>query len=415
MTIREKVAIAEKTKVKNPYRKTVNACFVGYIVQAIVNNFVPLLFLTFQRSYQIPLSQITLLVTFNFGVQLLVDLLSVIFVDKIGYRISMVLAHLLSTTGLVLLTVLPERLPSSFAGILIAVMVYAVGGGLLEVLVSPVVEACPSDNKEKAMSMLHSFYCWGHVGVVLFSTLFFFVFGIEHWEILAVLWSLVPFCNAFVFIKVPIAALIEDGETGMRLKDLLNLKIFWILLIMMVCAGASEQAVSQWASTFAENGLGISKTAGDLAGPMAFAVLMGISRAFYGKYGDRIHLERFMISSSCLCILSYLGISLLPFPQLSLIACAVCGLSVGIMWPGTFSKASAALPKGGTAMFALLALGGDVGCAGGPTVVGIVSSMFGDNLKTGILAGVLFPVLLLIGIVKISSHLVQQYNYTHER
>lgn len=415
MTIREKVAIAEKTKVKNPYRKTVNACFVGYIVQAIVNNFVPLLFLTFQRSYQIPLSQITLLVTFNFGVQLLVDLLSVIFVDKIGYRISMVLAHLLSATGLVLLTVLPERLPSSFAGILIAVMVYAVGGGLLEVLVSPVVEACPSDNKEKAMSMLHSFYCWGHVGVVLFSTLFFFVFGIEHWKILAVLWSLVPFCNAFVFIKVPIAALIEDGETGMRLKDLLNLKIFWILLIMMVCAGASEQAVSQWASTFAENGLGISKTAGDLAGPMAFAVLMGISRAFYGKYGDRIHLERFMISSSCLCILSYLGISLLPFPQLSLIACAVCGLSVGIMWPGTFSKASAALPKGGTAMFALLALGGDVGCAGGPTVVGIVSSMFGDNLKTGILAGVLFPVLLLIGIVKISSHLVQQYNYTHER
>lgn len=415
MTIREKVAIAEKTKVKNPYRKTVNACFVGYIVQAIVNNFVPLLFLTFQRSYQIPLSQITLLVTFNFGVQLLVDLLSVIFVDKIGYRISMVLAHLLSATGLVLLTVLPERLPSSFAGILIAVMVYAVGGGLLEVLVSPVVEACPSDNKEKAMSMLHSFYCWGHVGVVLFSTLFFSVFGIEHWKILAVLWSLVPFCNAFVFIKVPIAALIEDGETGMRLKDLLNLKIFWILLIMMVCAGASEQAVSQWASTFAENGLGISKTAGDLAGPMAFAVLMGISRAFYGKYGDRIHLERFMISSSCLCILSYLGISLLPFPQLSLIACAVCGLSVGIMWPGTFSKASAALPKGGTAMFALLALGGDVGCAGGPTVVGIVSSMFGDNLKTGILAGVLFPVLLLIGIVKISSHLVQQYNYTHER
>ena len=384
---------------KNQYNKTVTACFVGYIVQAVVNNFVPLLFLTFQRIYDIPLSQITLLVTFNFGVQLLVDLLAIGFVDKIGYRVSMVIAHILSAAGLLLLTILPELLPSSFAGILIAVMVYAIGGGLLEVLVSPVMEACPSDNKEKAMSMLHSFYCWGHVGVVLLSTLFFRVFGIENWKILAVVWALIPLCNAFVFSKVPIATLMEEGEKGLRIRDLFGLKIFWVLLIMMVCAGASEQAVSQWASTFAEKGLGISKTAGDLAGPMAFAVLMGAARAFYGKYGDRIRLDRFMIYSSCLCILSYLGISLLPIPQLSLVACAVCGLSVGIMWPGTFSKAAAALPKGGTAMFALLALGGDLGCSGGPTVVGIVSSALGDNLKMGILVSVIFPVLLLAGII----------------
>ena len=381
------------------YNKTITACFIGYIVQAIVNNFVPLLFLTFQRTYDIPLSQITLLVTFNFGVQLLVDLLSVGFVDRIGYRASMVMAHMLAAAGLILLTVLPEVLPSPFVGILIAVMVYAVGGGILEVLVSPVVEACPSDNKEKAMSMLHSFYCWGHVGVVLLSTLFFYVFGIQNWKILALVWAVVPFCNAFVFMKVPIATLIEEGETGLRLKDLFGIRIFWILLIMMVCAGASEQAVSQWASTFAEEGLGISKTMGDLAGPMAFAILMGTSRAFYGKYGDRINLDRFMIYSSCLCILSYLGISLLPLPQLSLVACAVCGLSVGIMWPGSFSKAAAALPKGGTAMFALLALGGDLGCSGGPTLVGMVSSRMGDNLKMGILAGVIFPVLLLTGIM----------------
>lgn len=381
------------------YNKTITACFIGYIVQAIVNNFVPLLFLTFQRTYDIPLSQITLLVTFNFGVQLLVDLLSVGFVDRIGYRASMVMAYMLAAAGLILLTVLPEVLPSPFVGILIAVMVYAVGGGILEVLVSPVVEACPSDNKEKAMSMLHSFYCWGHVGVVLLSTLFFYVFGIQNWKILALVWAVVPFCNAFVFMKVPIATLIEEGETGLRLKDLFGIRIFWILLIMMVCAGASEQAVSQWASTFAEEGLGISKTMGDLAGPMAFAILMGTSRAFYGKYGDRINLDRFMIYSSCLCILSYLGISLLPLPQLSLVACAVCGLSVGIMWPGSFSKAAAALPKGGTAMFALLALGGDLGCSGGPTLVGMVSSRMGDNLKMGILAGVIFPVLLLTGII----------------
>ena len=381
------------------YNKTITVCFIGYIVQAIVNNFVPLLFLTFQRTYDIPLSQITLLVTFNFGVQLLVDLLSVGFVDRIGYRASMVMAHMLAAAGLILLTVLPEVLPSPFVGILIAVMVYAVGGGILEVLVSPVVEACPSDNKEKAMSMLHSFYCWGHVGVVLLSTLFFYVFGIQNWKILALVWAVVPFCNAFVFMKVPIATLIEEGETGLRLKDLFGIRIFWILLIMMVCAGASEQAVSQWASTFAEEGLGISKTMGDLAGPMAFAILMGTSRAFYGKYGDRINLDRFMIYSSCLCILSYLGISLLPLPQLSLVACAVCGLSVGIMWPGSFSKAAAALPKGGTAMFALLALGGDLGCSGGPTLVGMVSSRMGDDLKMGILAGVIFPVLLLTGII----------------
>lgn len=384
---------------KNKYNKTITACFVGYIVQAIINNFVPLLFLTFQRTYDIPLSQITLLVTFNFGVQLLVDLLAVGFVDRIGYRISMVMAHILSAAGLLLLTVLPELLPSPFAGILISVMVYAVGGGLLEVLVSPVVEACPSDNKEKAMSMLHSFYCWGHVAVVLLSTVFFRTAGIENWKILAAVWAIIPICNAFAFAKVPMASLMEDGEKGLSLKELFTSKLFWVLLIMMVCAGASEQAVSQWASTFAEKGLNISKTAGDLAGPMAFAILMGTARAFYGKYGDRIHLDHFMIWSSLLCILSYLGIALFPSPLLSLAACAVCGLSVGIMWPGTFSKASAAIPKGGTAMFAFLALGGDLGCSGGPTVVGAVSSAMGENLKLGILAAVIFPALLLTGIL----------------
>ncbi len=383
---------------KNEYNKTIRSCFVAYIVQAIVNNFVPLLFLTFQRTYDIPLSQITMLITFNFGVQLLVDLLSVSFVDRLGYRFCMVLAHILSAAGLIFLTVLPEILPSAFAGILIAVMIYAIGGGLLEVLVSPVVESCPSDNKEKAMSMLHSFYCWGHVGVVLISTVFFSAFGITNWKILAVLWAIVPLVNAAAFMKVPIRSLMEEGETGLSLKELLTMKTFWILLVMMICAGASEQGVSQWASTLAEKGLGITKTAGDLAGPMAFAVLMGASRAFYGKYGDRISLNRFMVLSSLLCIASYLGISLLGMPQLSLVCCALCGLSVGIMWPGTFSKAAAALPKGGTAMFALLALGGDVGCSGGPTLVGFVSEFFGGDLKKGILAGVVFPVLLLLGV-----------------
>lgn len=384
---------------KNQYNKTITACFVGYIVQAVVNNFTPLLFLFFQKNYHVPLSQITLLVTFNFGIQLLVDLLSVGFIDKIGYRASMVTAHVLSAVGLVLLTVLPDILPVPFAGILIAVMIYAIGGGLLEVLVSPVVEACPSDNKEKAMSMLHSFYCWGHVAVVAISTTFFQVFGIANWKVLAVIWAFIPICNMIAFARVPIASLIEEGERGFRIKELFGIKIFWVLLVMMICAGASEQAVSQWASTFAEKGLGISKATGDLAGPMAFAILMGTARAFYGKYGDRINLDQFMAYSSILCISSYLCISLVPSPQISLIACSICGLSVGIMWPGTFSKAAATLSRGGTAMFALLALGGDVGCTGGPTLVGLVSSIQGDNLKSGILAGVIFPILLLAGII----------------
>lgn len=381
---------------KNQYNHTVRACFVGYIVQAIVNNFVPLLFLTFHQQYHIPMSQITMLITFNFGMQLLIDLLSAGFVDKIGYRTAMVLAHLFSAAGLILLTVLPEVLPSPFLGVLVSVTVYAVGGGLLEVLVSPVVEACPSDNKEKAMSMLHSFYCWGHAGVVVLSTAFFATIGIENWKILAILYSLIPLLNAAVFAKVPIAPLLGESEQGMTLGQLVKTPVFWALFTMMVCAGASEQGVSQWASTFAELGLGVSKTVGDLAGPLIFAILMGLSRAFYGKFGERIPLERFMGASCGLCILAYLGVSLLPIPALNLMCCALCGLSVGILWPGTFSKASATLKNGGTAMFALLALGGDVGCAAGPTVVGMVSEAAGGSLKMGILAGVLFPLCLLL-------------------
>ena len=383
------------------YQKTIYACFIGYIVQAIVNNFVPLLFVTFHDSYGIPLSKITLLVTFNFGLQLLVDLLSVGFVDRIGYRASMLLAHSLSAVGLFLLPVLPELFADPFAGLLIAILIYAVGGGLLEVLISPVVESCPTDNKEKTMSLLHSFYCWGQVGVVLVSTLFFAVFGIQNWKLLAMLWAVIPVLNGLFFIGVPIALLIEDGETGMKLGELLKNGLFWILFLMMLSAGASEQAVSQWASALAERGLGISKTLGDLAGPMTFGILMGISRAFYGKYGDKIRLERFMGASALLCIASYLLIALVPVPALGLVGCALCGLSVGIMWPGTFSMAAASMRHGGTALFALLALAGDIGCSSGPTLAGFVSGVYGDNLRRGILAAVIFPIALLVSLLLI--------------
>lgn len=399
---------------KNPYQKTIYACFVGYIVQAIVNNFIPLLFLTFRDTYGIPLSRITLLVTMNFGIQLLVDLVSVSFVDRIGYRISMVGAHLLSAAGLLLLTILPELFPDPYPGILLSVAVYAVGGGLLEVLVSPVVEACPSEHKEQTMSLLHSFYCWGHVGVVLVSTLYFQLFGIDHWKVMACIWALLPLGNALVFIRVPMASLMEEGEQSLGIKELVKQKIFWVFLLMMLCAGASEQAVSQWASIFAEKGLGVSKMWGDLAGPMAFAILMGTSRTFYGKYGEKINLDHFMIGSCLLCIVSYLAIVFLPHPVWNLAGCAICGLSVGILWPGTFSKAASRLPRGGTVLFALLALAGDVGCSGGPTVVGMVSSSFGENLKKGILAAVIFPCLLLVGMLLCKKEKVVSMSYPIE-
>lgn len=381
------------------YQKTVYACFIGCIAQAIVNNFAPLLFLTFQDSYGIPLSKITMLVTINFSLQLLIDLLSVSFVDRIGYRASMVIAHICAAAGMTLLALLPDLLSDPFIGLLAAVFLYAIGGGLLEVLVSPIMEACPSEHKEQAMSLLHSFYCWGHVGVVLISTVFFRIFGIGNWKLLALIWALVPLFNAFLFARVPIASLIKEGERGLSLKELARMKIFWIFLLMMTCAGASEQSVSQWASTLAEKGLGVSKAIGDLAGPLSFALFMGSARALYGKFGEKVNPDKFMAGSALLCLASYLCISLIPSPILGLAGCALCGLSVGIMWPGTFSKAAAALPGGGTALFALMALAGDLGCSGGPTVVGMVSSLFGDDLKKGILAAALFPVLLLAGIM----------------
>lgn len=379
------------------YNKTIRACFMSYIVQAIINNFVPLLFLTFEKEYGITLSRIALLVTFNFGIQLLVDLLSAGVIDKVGYRISMITALALCALGLVSLVVLPGLFSNPWTGLLGAVMIYGAGGGLLEVLVSPVVEACPTDNKEKAMSMLHSFYCWGHVGVVLISTVFFVLLGVENWRILALFWALIPIYNMITFFRVPIAPLIKEDE-GISFRTLIGKKIFWVFMILMVCAGAGEQAVSQWASAFAEEGLKVKKAVGDLAGPMFFAAMMGTSRALYGKYGEKIDLGKMMTYSGILCIASYILISLSPHPALGLIGCGICGLSVGIMWPGTFSMASASIRGGGTAMFAFLALAGDLGCSSGPTLVGQVSGILSNNLKMGILAAVLFPILFVISV-----------------
>lgn len=383
------------------YKSTIRACFAGYVVQAVVNNFVPLLFLTFQSQYGIPLSQVTLLITINFALQLAVDGVSVFFIDRIGYRAAAVIAHICAALGLVGLAFLPDLLPSPFAGLLLSVLLYALGGGLLEVIVSPIVESCPSDHKAQTMSILHSFYCWGSAGVIVISTLFLKIFGASSWKILAAIWALLPLANCFVFTKMPLAPLVAEGETGMHIGQLFRSRVFWVIMLMMLCAGASEQAVSQWASTFAEKGLGVSKAVGDLAGPTVFALLMATSRLFYGKFGAKIDLNKAMMASALLCVVSYLLIGLTNSPVLGLVGVGLCGLAVGIFWPGTFSTAAASLRSGGTAMFALMALAGDLGCSGGPTLAGAIAGAFGDNLRLGILCAVAFPALMILGILLI--------------
>ena len=376
---------------KSNFKGTVISCYIGYISQAIVNNFYPLLFILFQEKFGITLSQLSLLITANFGTQLLVDILCSRFADRIGYRRCVVTAHFFCAAGLALLAVLPFALPP-FIGLLVATVTSAVGGGTIEVVVSPIIEACPNDNKAGAMSLLHSFYCWGQMAVVLISTLVFKFAGIGSWRLLVVFWAVIPFVNAFLYMRVPINTLPKEEKGGTR--KLLKQKMFWIFMLMMLCAGAAELAMSQWASAFAESGLKVSKALGDLLGPCMFALFMGISRVFYGKFGEKIRLSSFMAISAALCVLSYLIAAFSPVPLIAFMGCALCGFSVGIMWPGTYSLGAKAMPLGGTAMFALFALGGDSGCTLGPALAGQISSAFGSDIKMGFAFSTAFPLLM---------------------
>lgn len=379
---------------KSPYRKTLTACYLGLITQAISANFAPLLYLTFHYQYGIPLGTIALISTVFFLTQLIVDVLCARFVDRIGYRSSIIASCVCSAAGLIGLALLTGLLPNPFLGILISAVIYAVGSGLIEVLCSPIVEACPFDRKEAVMSLLHSFYCWGSVAAILLSTAFFAVFGMENWRGLACLWALIPLLNIYNFATCPIEHPVKEGA-GMSIAGLLRVPMFWTAIVLMVCAGASELAMAQWASAFAESAIGLSKTAGDLAGPCLFAVAMGISRMIYGQYGDRIDLMRFMYASSALCLVCYLMAALSAAPLVGLIGCILCGFSVGIMWPGTISLSSRQMPSGGTAMFALLAMAGDLGGALGPYMVGNISQAAGNNLQRGMFAGSIFPLVLI--------------------
>ena len=384
------------------YRKTLIACYLGFITQAICANFAPLLFLKFHNDYAIPLGRIALIPTAFFLTQLIVDFLCARFVDGIGYRRSVVASEVCSGLGLLGLAVLPEVFPDPFTGILLSVILYAIGSGLIEVLGSPIVEACPFEHKEAVMSLLHSFYCWGSVGVVALSTLFFAMFGVENWKWLAALWALIPLYNIYNFATCPIERLVEEGR-GLGIRGLLRKPLFWVSLMLMVCAGASELAMAQWASAFAEAAIGLSKTWGDLTGPCLFAVTMGISRVIYGKFGHRMDLTKFMLTSGTLCLACYLLASLAGNPLLGLMGCILCGFSVGILWPGTISICAKRFPAGGTAMFALLAMAGDFGGALGPGMVGSITQRAGDNLRAGMLAGCAFPLVLIASLLILKS------------
>ena len=380
------------------YKKTKIACYLGFITQAIAANFAPLLFLKFHMDYNISLGNIALISTCFFFTQLVVDLFCAKFVDRIGYRACIVASEVCSALGLVGLAMLPDLLSNPYMGIIISVITYAIGSGLIEVLCSPIVEACPFENKEATMSLLHSFYCWGSVGTILVSTIFFTIFGIDSWKWLAVLLALVPAINIYNFATCPIEYLVEDGE-GMSIPSLFRTPLFWVAIILMVCSGASELSMAQWASAYAEAALGLSKTMGDLLGPCLFAVAMGICRVLYGKYGEKVNLTKFMLGSGLLCVVCYVLASLFSNPVVGLAGCILCGFSVGIMWPGTLSISSKKFPAGGTAMFALLAMAGDLGGSIGPAIVGRVTQMAGDNIRTGMTIGLIFPVVLVIGLL----------------
>lgn len=384
----------------NKYRKTLIACYLGFITQAIAANFAPLLFLTFHKSMGIPLGKVALVSTTFYFTQLVVDVICAKFVDRIGYRVCAVASEIASAAGLICLAFLHSILPDPFIGIIISVIIYAIGSGLIEVLASPIVEACPFDHKEAVMSLLHSFYCWGSVGVILLSTAFLAVFGIEKWRWLACIWALIPLFNTFNFVSCPIEPLVEDGKS-MTIRTLFKNPMFFLGLVLMICAGAAEISMAQWASAFVESALGLSKTVGDLVGPCLFAVSMGISRIIYGKFGSRIELTKYMLGSGTLCLACYILAALSLNPVICLIGCILCGFSVGIMWPGTISILSKRLPAGGTAMFALLAMAGDLGGAFGPWLVGFTSQLRNDDLKAGMLVACVFPAVLIASIIVI--------------
>lgn len=391
------------------YMSTKIACYTGYFVQAIINNLAPLFYVIFQNEFEINYTKISWLIMLNFVTQLFVDIMSVKVIEKLGYRISIVLAHVFSSLGLLLLGILPRAMENHYIGLVIPIIIYATGSGLIEVLVSPIVEGLPLENKSGEMSLLHSFYCWGQMSVVLFTTIAIKFAGSENWVYAPMLWAIIPFINMFMFMKVPIFPPVPEGEDEMKVSELFRSGTFILLGLLMLCAGASELAMSQWASTFAEESLGVDKLIGDLLGPCLFALLMASARVVFGLVGDKVDVKKVLTFSAGLCVTAYLLSTLSKSPIASLIGCGLCGLSVATMWPGVFSFAAKIFPRGGTPLFAMLAVFGDFGCAFGPWLAGVVSdgvrasTITFDPLKFGLMIAVVFPITMIITISVLSK------------
>lgn len=373
---------------------TVAACFTGLTVQSIVINLPPLLFLTFENEFKISLSKISLLIAISFITQLLMDFTASKMPILFSKRSTMVIGQVFCVCGLCGMALLPSVMPP-YVALIISTAVASFGSGIIEVMGNPIIEATPVKNKNRILSLMHSFYCWGLVLTVLLSTLFFKLVGIEHWRILFCLWAIIPAINTVAFIFVPFPSMESAPIVTSKKESVFRTLTFWVFFLLMLCAGAAEMTMAQWASSFAEMGLKVSKSTGDLLGPCAFAVLMGIARVIYAKFSARVNLSKLMIASSALCVISYLVTAFSPLPILSLIGCAVCGFSVGIMWPGTLCMATEKIPNGGVKMFALLALAGDAGCTVGPTAAGWIAETFGNNLKISFVFSTVFPAIMI--------------------
>lgn len=379
--------MCNKTK---KYSLTLTACYVGYVIQAMVNNLSPLLFVQFKRQFALDSAMLSFIIFINFGLQIIVDSLSAKITEKIGYRAGAILAQVFSCTGLVCLGVLPNVI-NPFAGIIIATVLMAIGGGFVEVILSPVVEALPLGNKSGAMCFLHSFYCWGHIFTVLAATIYFNLFTIDAWRYLPVALAVIPLLNCITFAVCPLETL-EGDETPSSYKSIFTMRGFWLFPVLILASGAAEQAIAQWASDFAEIGLGVDKTLGDVFGTCLFALGMALSRTVYGVLGEKIDLKKAFVLCGGLLIGSYLLAALSPSAGLSLAGIAFGGVFVGLLWPGLYAVAGQAYPKGGTKMFGILALFGDIGCTVGPTLTGLVS----NDIKTGLLFATCFPFIVLV-------------------
>lgn len=396
------------------YRLTTISCFVGIFAQAVIINLAALLFMPLMRLHGLTYVQLGTLVAVNFSVQVGSDLVFSGLIDRIGFRRLVLPACLVGSLGLFLFALAPVLLPGRvFAGLLAATAVYSAAGGLLEVLLSPIVNAIPNEEKGAAMSLLHSFYAWGQMATIILTTLFLFLVGERHWQWMVGFWALLPLANFLLFLKAPFPPSVPE-EHRLNMGDLI-LKPFCLLAFAAIFFGASaEVLMNQWTSAFMERALLLPKLTGDLFGMCGFALMLGLGRAWHGKYGARFDISKALVAMSALAVLCYLVVALAPGSWPGLLACMVCGFATSLLWPGTLIVASERYPLAGAWMFALLAAAGDVGAGLGPWFTGWVVDHAIDTaaalrleqwlgiggeqaaLRLGILAGTIAPLLALL-------------------